>query len=58
MPEDQTPPAPLDDLKSQERSIVLSFLALSERPKEDGRSPMDEIALSIALKSTLHGPAN
>ncbi|MDJ1006761.1 MAG: hypothetical protein QNJ13_02965 [Paracoccaceae bacterium] len=48
----------LNSLKSGERSIVLSFLALSEQPKGDGQTPLDELSLSIALKSALKSPAN
>lgn len=58
MSDTQSPTAPLKDLKSDERSIVLSFLALSERPTPPDQSPMDELALSIALKSSLTSSAN
>lgn len=48
----------LSDLEAQERSIVLSFLSLSERPTSDDTNVMDELALSMALKSAHKKPAN
>lgn len=58
MPDSNAPPTPLPDLKSGERSIVLSFLALSERASAKDQTPMEELALSVALKSSLKSTPN
>lgn len=43
----------LSKLGSVERSILLSFLSLSERPVEEDGSPIDELSLSIALRASM-----
>lgn len=48
----------LQDLETNERSIVMSFLALSERTTTGSASPCDELATSLALKSALKERAN
>lgn len=58
MSDPKSPTAPLKDLQPDERTIVLSFLALSERPKLPDETPLDELALSMALKSSLNTSAN
>ena len=54
----QAAPTSLQDLESTERSIVLSFLALSERTTEADRTPMDELALSVAMKASFTSTPN
>jgi len=50
--------AELKNLKSGERSMLLSFLSLSERRGGPEESPLDALALSIALNSARNGAPN
>ncbi|MEO1239750.1 MAG: hypothetical protein AAFW64_08875 [Pseudomonadota bacterium] len=47
----------LDKLEAGERSLVLSFLSLSER-KTQGADPMDELAEAIALRAAFRETPN
>ncbi len=48
----------LQGLEAKERSIVISFLALTERRTSSESSPDDGLALSLALKAALTERAN
>lgn len=52
------PLAPLVNLEAKERTIVLSFLALSERETPPDQTPLDQLALSMALREALKTRAN
>lgn len=58
MPDRDDAKAELEDLKSGERSLLLSFLSLSERRGGPAESPLDALALSIALNSARKGSPN
>lgn len=49
--------AALETLEAGERSLVLSFLSLSER-KTDGAEVMDELAEAIALRAAFRETPN
>lgn len=48
----------LPDLEARERNIVLSFLSLSERPTPESTDAMDELVMSLAIKSSVNKSPN
>jgi hypothetical protein len=53
MTDREQPVGTIAELGPDERSIVLSFLSLSERKPFDDIAPIDDLALSFALKASL-----
>lgn len=58
MTEEPSKPAPFRTLELEERSLLLSFLALSEHERVPNDEAADDIALSIALKSAMNSSPN
>lgn len=57
MPEEDTAKTALRALKSGERTLVLSFLSMSERKTQDATA-MEELAEAIAIKAALRETPN
>ncbi len=58
MPRSDESETELKRLKSAERSIVMSFLTLSERKIGEDSSAMDELSVSLAVRAALNKKAN